>query len=73
MSGEEDTPTIHIHSDMIIGTAAYNDTLTLTLPIWHWIALAKLAEYHHTSTSSLVATWVADRIDRLATHSDDNP
>lgn len=62
--------TIEVHIDEIIGNAAYDDTLTLTLPMWQWIALSKLAEHHNISVNTIVATWVERRLDHLTTNVD---
>lgn len=62
--------TIEVHIDEIIGNTTWDNTLTLTLPMWQWIALNKLAEYHNISVNTIIATWIEHRLDHLTTNVD---
>lgn len=54
--------------DALIGHALHEQTVNLTLTLWQWIAISKLAEHHAITTSDLIARWISLRLDQLATH-----
>lgn len=69
---ESSTPTemINVHVDSLIGEVSYDQDITITLPIWQWIAIAKLAEHHIIEPTQVVSRWIDERLARLTTHVD---